>query len=99
MALILWKGLRSRLHSATGSNCIGPFVELKRAHPERSASMQEQADSALRYFSDKADLKWVSLMLWAGASPQSLGPKPEDSHRDDREYYDSTKRSMLFGRC
>jgi hypothetical protein len=42
---------------------LGPFAELKRTRPELTTELQEQADSALRYFADKGDLKWISLML------------------------------------
>jgi len=53
---------------------LGVFVELKRSRPELSVALQEQADRALRYFCDKGDMKWISLMLWAGANPRSPGP-------------------------
>jgi hypothetical protein len=38
---------------------LGPFVELKRSRPALYTALQEQADSALRYFADKGDLKWT----------------------------------------
>lgn len=53
---------------------IGPYLEAKRAHPELTIKLQEQADRALRYFCDEGNLKWVSLLMWAGANPRSRGP-------------------------
>ena len=64
---------------------LGPFVELKRSRPELSAAMQEQADCALRYFCGKGDMKWISLMLWAGANPRSLGPNLDKDYANDPE--------------
>jgi hypothetical protein len=49
--------------------------ECKESHPEFAAPLQEQADRALRYFCFEEDLKWVSLVNWAGADPRSIGPK------------------------
>lgn len=34
----------------------------------------KQAEVALRYYAARGDAKWVSLMLWAGADPWSVGP-------------------------
>jgi hypothetical protein len=53
---------------------IGPYLEAKRAHPESAHDLQEQADRALRYFCYEGNLKWVSLLMWAGANPRSKGP-------------------------
>jgi hypothetical protein len=53
---------------------IRPFVECREQHPQLSAQLQEQADRALRYFCREGDLKWTSLLLWAGASARTLGP-------------------------
>jgi hypothetical protein len=53
---------------------IGPYLEVKRAHPEHAHELQEQADRALRWFCYEGNLKWVSLLMWAGANPRSRGP-------------------------
>lgn len=53
---------------------LRPFVEYRRAHPELAHELQKQADMALRYFCREGNLKWVSLMLWAGADPRVAGP-------------------------
>ena len=54
------------------------YIEYKKAHPEVATALQEQADSALRYFSFEGNLRWVSLLLWVGANPRSRGPCEED---------------------
>lgn len=61
------------------------FVEYKKAHPELAPQLQEQADRVLRHFCYEADLKWVNLLLWAGANPRSRGPDLDDRWADDPE--------------
>jgi hypothetical protein len=75
---------------------LGPFVELKRSRPEVSASLQEQSDCALRYFCDKGDLKWISLMLWAGANPRSLGPKSDEADKNDMECFTTALKEASY---
>jgi len=75
---------------------LGPFVELKRSRPELSAALQEQADCALRYFCDKGDMKWISLMLWAGANPRSLGPKPDEANKTDPECFTTALKEASY---
>jgi len=60
---------------------LRPFIEYKAAHPELASDLQDQIDRALRHFCYEGDLKWVSLLLWAGANPRSVGAKhtePDD---------------------
>jgi hypothetical protein len=68
---------------------LRPFVEYKRAHPELAASLQGQLDCALRHFCGEGDLKWVSLLLWAGGDPRSRGPCLEKEYTEDPECYTS----------
>ena len=75
---------------------LGPFVELKRSRPELSAALQEQADSALRYFSGKGDMKWISLMLWAGANPRTLGPNLDKDYTNDPECFTTALREASY---
>ena len=42
------------------------FVDYRQSHSELAVQLQEQVDCALRYFCGQGDLKWVSLMMWAG---------------------------------
>jgi hypothetical protein len=75
---------------------LGPFVELKRSRPELSVALQEQADCALRYFCGKGDMKWISLILWAGANPRSLGPKADEADKSDSECFTTALREASY---
>jgi hypothetical protein len=68
---------------------LRPFVEYKRAHPELSGALQEQLDCALRHSCGEGDLKWVSLLMWAGGDPRSRGPCLEKEYTEDPECYTS----------
>ena len=62
---------------------LGPWKECKQKYPHLGAQLQEQADRALRHFCFEGDLKWVSLLLWAGANPRSKGPTLHDDNEGD----------------
>ncbi|MBU1413912.1 hypothetical protein KKC22_20545 [Myxococcota bacterium] len=56
-------------------------------HQDQFPSFQEQLNTALRFHCREGDLKWVSLLLWAGADPFAKGvgapgeepePDPDD---------------------
>jgi hypothetical protein len=68
---------------------LRPFVDYKRAHPELAGQLQEQLDCALRHFCGEGDLKWVSLLVWAGGDPRSRGPCMEKEYTEDPECYTS----------
>lgn len=68
---------------------LRPLVDYKRAHPELAAQLQEQLDCALRHFCGEGDLKWVSLLMWAGGDPRSRGPCLEKEYTEDPECYTS----------
>jgi hypothetical protein len=68
---------------------LRPFIECKQAYPELAAKLQEQADCALRHFCGEGDLKWVSLLMWAGGDPRSRGPCPGKEYTEDPECYSS----------
>jgi hypothetical protein len=68
---------------------LRPFIEYKRSHPELTAELQEQLDRALRHFCSAGDLKWVSLLMWAGGDPRSRGPCLEKEYTEDPECYTS----------
>lgn len=52
---------------------------------ERMPELQEQVDIALRHHCKEGNLKWVSLMLWAGADPFKPGPD-EPGEEPDEDY-------------
>jgi ankyrin repeat protein len=66
---------------------LGPWRECRQKYPAHAAQLQEQADRALRHFCFEGDLKWVSLLLWAGANPRSSGPLFDDDDDDDPDGY------------
>jgi ankyrin repeat protein len=65
------------------------YVEYRRAHPELAAQLQEQVDCALRHFCCEGELKWVSLLIWAGGDPRSRGPCLYKEYTEDAECYTS----------
>jgi len=66
---------------------LGPWRECREKHPEFAAQLQDQADRALRQFCERGDLKWVSLLMWAGADPRSIGPTlDEEIKLDESEH-------------
>lgn len=69
---------------------LGPWKECKQTRPELADQLQEQIDRALRHFCFEGDLKWVSLLMWAGANPRSLGPTLDERYElDESEYVDA----------
>jgi hypothetical protein len=74
---------------------LRPFIEYRNAHPELASELQEQIDRALRHFSHSGDLKWVSLLLWAGANPRSRGPRLYE--RDDPDCYETALEIAACG--
>jgi hypothetical protein len=68
---------------------LRPWRECKEKYPDLGPQLQEQADRALRYFCEKEGLKWVSLLMWAGADPRSIGPAWSDEEGLDESEYSS----------
>lgn len=52
---------------------IRTALRIYRKYKDRFPGFQEQANIALRHHSSEGNLKWVSLMLWAGADPYAPG--------------------------
>jgi ankyrin repeat protein len=71
---------------------LRPFVDYKNSHPEFANALQAQADRALRHFAYQADLKWISLLMWAGANPRSVGPDLDDRYVDDPDSHTTALR-------
>jgi ankyrin repeat protein len=55
-------------------NRIRTALGIFKSYRDRFPSFQEQVNIALRHHCKEGNLKWVSLMLWAGADPYSKGP-------------------------
>jgi hypothetical protein len=60
---------------------LRPYKELLAKRPE----LQEQGNIALRHLCKEGDLKWVSLLLWAGCDPLKPG-HDEPGDRVPEEY-------------
>jgi hypothetical protein len=71
---------------------LRPFVDYKKARPEFADALQVQTDRALRHFANQADLKWISLLMWAGANPRRLGPDLDDRYTDDPDCHTTALR-------
>lgn len=66
-------------------NRIRTALGIFKAYKDRFPSFQEQANIALRYHCREGSLKWVSLMLWAGADPYAKGPDSCHEEPDPEE--------------
>jgi len=72
-------------HELRAKTTLGTYLDLKRHRPELADKLQEQADMALRQFCHEGNLKWVSLLMWAGADPRSRGPRLEYADDPDMD--------------
>lgn len=63
-------------------NRIRTALGIFKTYKDRFPSFQEQVNIALRHHCREGNLKWVSLMLWAGADPYSKGPAYCDEEPD-----------------
>ncbi len=61
---------------------IRPALGLIKGFKDRYPSFQEQANIALRRHCWDGNLKWVSLMLWAGGDPYAKGPDSPEQESD-----------------
>jgi hypothetical protein len=71
-------------HQLRAKTTIGSYLDCRRSRPDLAVGLQRQADMALRQFAHEGNLKWVSLLMWAGADARSHGPTVEDA--DDPEW-------------
>jgi len=54
-------------------NRVRTALRIVKKYGDKFPCFQEQVDMALRYHCKEGNMKWVSLMLWAGADPLSKG--------------------------
>jgi len=52
---------------------IRTALSILKRYKDRFPSFQEQANIALRHHCKEGNMKWISLMLWAGADPHVRG--------------------------
>ena len=75
-------------HELRAKTTLGSYLDCRRNRPDLAEHLQEQADMALRQFCQEGNLKWVSLLMWAGANPRSRGPALDDvEHIEDPEWH------------
>ena len=77
---------------------LRPFIEYRRAHPEIATELNSQLDCALRHSCGEADLKWISLLLRAGADPRTVGPTLDERHNNDPECYTTGLREACHAK-
>ena len=75
---------------------IRVFVEYKQAHSDLTFALLEQANMALRYFCSKGEMKWISLMLWAGADARAMGPSLDETDPTDPGCYVSAMQEACY---
>ncbi len=65
-------------------------------HKDRFPSFQDQVNMALRHHCKERNLKWVSLLLWAGADPFAKGPDSPDLDPDPDEDLCALEYAALY---
>ncbi len=78
---------------------LGIFLDCKRARPDLTDGLQEQADMALRQACTEDDLKWVSLLMWLGADPRTKGLATDDLDTPDAQSNPEYQQSGLQIAC
>jgi len=66
-------------------------------HKGHFPSFQEQLNIALRHHSKEGNLKWVSLMLWAGDDPLAKGSATPGDDPDPDEDLCALEYAALYG--
>ena len=65
-------------------------------HKNRFPSFHDQVNMALRHHCKEGNLKWVSLLLWAGADPFAKGPDSPDEDPDPDEGMCALEYAALY---
>ncbi len=60
---------------------LGTYMRLRKVMPQ----LKTQVNMALRHHAAAGDLKWVSLLLWAGADARAQVPKLDSDYPEDEE--------------
>jgi hypothetical protein len=67
-------------------------------HKDRFSTFQDQVNMALRHHCTEGNLKWVSLLLWAGADPFAKGSlSPDEELKPDEEELNAFEYAALYG--
>jgi hypothetical protein len=65
---------------------IQTALRVFKRYQDRFPSFREQANIALRHHCKEGNMKWISLLLWAGADPYAPGPDSYDEEPDAEGY-------------
>jgi hypothetical protein len=76
---------------------IRPALGLMKRYKDRFPCFQAQADIALRHHCSEGNLKWVSLMLWAGADPYAKGPDSPEQEPDSENDLSALELAAFHG--
>lgn len=82
-------------------NRVRTAVKIFKKHCEEIPSLQEQANIALRYHCTKGNIRWIQLMLWAGADPyvRGISSCDEDPTRFEGTSALTSRRSTTSSKC
>ena len=75
---------------------IYPLLGVFKQYVSRFPSFQEQINIALRHSCQEGNLKWVSLMLWAGADPYAKGPSSPDEEPDPESDISALELAAIY---
>jgi len=78
-------------------NRIRTALFILKRHMDRFPTFPEQANIALRHHCGEGDMKWVSLLLYAGADPLVKGPDSPDGEEDPEEFQNALEIAALCG--
>jgi hypothetical protein len=73
---------------------LGIYMGLR----DKVPSARKQAAMALRHHAEEGNLKWVSLLLWAGADPRLRVPRIDDRVWDEPDEETALSAAILYGR-
>lgn len=77
---------------------IRTALRIYKHYRDRFPTFPEQANIALRHHCKDGNLKWVSLMLWAGADPYAPGPDSPQQQPDSESDISAVELAALHGK-
>lgn len=75
---------------------IRPALGIFKRHVQRLPGLRKQLNIALRYHCKEGNLKWISLLLWAGADPYERGPY-DSCDEEPEEWISALELAALYG--
>ena len=101
MEYFIEKGADPEADNALASALCGRIrtaLRIYKKYKDRFPSFKEQANIALRFHSSEGSLKWVSLMLWAGADPYAPGRRSlMEPVEDNYPEYSAARNAADYG--